>query len=871
MERLNLNPSSKDATILIVDDDPAAIDALRRILHRGGYANVLGCSSAAASLELIALHRPLLVLLDLHMPVMDGFAVLSHIQREYLPEETPTVLIVTASEDRASRLRALESGARDYLIKPYDPYEVLLRVRNLLTIGQQGRMLANILDSTPVAMLAHDAAGHCTYINRSALNLLGHERTEAIIGQDVRVILHGHANDRPVPRETGPIRDTVGREMLCRHADGTALPVRYWSYPLSGDRSTGESLITLLDQREHQESEQRARLANTVFESVGEALLITDVDANIVAVNQAYTELTGWSMDEILGQNPRFRRSGRHDNDFYRELWRNLLEAGGWQGELWNLRKDGACYLEEVKITTVTNAQGEIIHYVAAFRDLTEVRRRTEELETARRQAEAANLAKSRFVANMSHEIRTPLTAIVGFAETLTETDQSPEEQLQAVNAIIRNGHYLLELVEDVLDFSKIEADRLLVEHVEMAVDAWLLDIAALATARANAKGLAFDLTVEPPWPAVIMTDPTRAKQILVNLLNNAFKFTERGSVRLRISLDRAREQLVCEVTDTGIGIEEHRLRDLFEAFVQADASTVRKHGGSGLGLNIARTLARRLGGDLTARSARGVGSQFKATIATGPVSEDDLRMEPLECLESSWPEPSPPDDAPTLAGDVLLVDDHSDNRDLIRHRLEQAGARVVTAENGQDAVERAQERPFDLILMDMQMPVMDGLDATRLLRLTGCEDPIVALTANATGEDRQAALEAGCNDYLTKPIDQRRLRDVLVRYLSASARKQPLESGEPLAFDTPHYQRLRARFLHGLPDSLSEIRQAHRQGDLAELAGLSHRLRGVAGHVGLAEATRLAGAIELRARQGDRDALAGLLDALEAACRVDS
>lgn len=872
MESLNLNPLSKDAPILIVDDDPAAIDALRRILRRGGHTNVLGCSSAAASLELIALHRPTLVLLDLHMPGMDGFAVLSHIQCEYLPEEAPTVLIVTASEDRASRLRALESGARDYLLKPYDPYEVLLRVRNLLAIQRQGRMLANVLDSTPVAMLAHDADGHCTYINRSALNLLGYERPEAIIGQDVHAILHGHASDSATPGETGP----SDGDRLCRHADGTMLPVRYWSYPLSGERSTGESLVTLLDQREHHESERRARLANTVFESVGEALLITDAEANIVAVNHAYTELTGWAMDEILGQNPRFRRSGRHDSDFYQAMWSQLLESGSWQGELWNLRKDGECYLEEVKIATVTNAWGEIIHYVAACRDLTEVRRHTEELETARRQADDANLAKSRFVANMSHEIRTPLTAITGFAETLTESDQSPKERERAVNAIIRNSRYLMELVNNILDFSRIESGKLLIEQIETAFEPWIREIAALAIERARGKGLHFDLSVEAPWPRTLVTDPTRAKQILVNLLNNAFKFTDRGSVRLHVVLDPQHERLVFEVADTGIGIESHRLEELFEAFVQADASTMRQHGGSGLGLNIARTLARRLGGELSARSVFGVGSRFTATLATGPIAEADLERRPLHLTSDQATEAQPLETRTGIQdvraeGDILLVDDHADNRDLLSHLLRQLGARVFTAENGQQGFERAQGRDFDLILMDMQMPVLDGLNATRLLRMSGFDGPIVALTANTTLEDRQAALEAGCNDFLTKPIDQGSLRDTVVRYLSHSDRPRTPEPECPAIHEMPGYEELHQRFRRELPGSLAAMRAARADGDLSTVATLAHQLKGVGGSFGLAETTRLAGIIETRARRGETEVLPSLFNLLEASCQQTS
>ena len=883
METLNRHSPSKDATILIVDDDPAAIDALRRILRRNGYANLVGCSRAETALELIERHRPNLVMLDLHMPGMDGFDVLAHIQQHYLPAEAPVTLVVTASDDRASRLRALESVARDYLIKPYDPYEVLLRVNNLLDIQRQGRMPGNILDATPVAMLAQDANGRCTYINRGALNLLGYERAERVVGQDVHALIHhSHADGTPLRREDCPIfsgHETKG-ETYCWRADGTPLPVSYWSYPLSIERSTGETLLTLVDRREQCESERRSRLANTVFESVDQALVITDAEANIVAVNHAYTAMTGWTAEEVIGRNPRFRRSGRHDAAFYREMWRNLLETDGWQGEVWNLRKDGECYLEEVKIKTVRDPQGRINHFVAALHDLTVARRQTEELETARRNADAANLAKSRFVANMSHEIRTPLTAITGFAETLTESDQSPEQHDRTVNAIIRNSRYLMELVNNILDFSKIESGKLLVEQVETPFEVWIRDIAALAIERARAKGLHFDLNVEAPWPRTLVTDPTRVKQILVNLLNNAFKFTEQGSVRLRVSLDCRHERLAFEVADTGIGIETHRLEELFEAFVQADASTMRQHGGSGLGLNIARTLARRLGGELSVRSVFGVGSQFTATLATGPITESDLERQPLhitsdQAAEAQLLEARIGIQEVRIGGDILLVDDHADNRDLLGHILQQLGVRVFMAENGQQGFERAQGRDFDLILMDMQMPVLDGLNATRLLRMSGFDGPIIALTANTTLEDKQAALEAGCNDFLTKPIDQQLLRETLVRYLPESDSGRPrTREPEPewtAIYEIPGYEELRQRFWRELPDSLAAMRAARARGDLDTVATLSHQLRGIGSSFGLEEATRLAGIIESRARHGETEVLPSLFNLLEESCQETS
>ncbi|MBK1720195.1 response regulator, partial [Thiocystis violacea] len=836
MESLNRNPPSADEPILIVDDDPSAIDTLRRILRRGRYSNLLGATDPRTVSELLERHQPSLVVLDLHMPGMDGFEVLERMRGLYPPQEGPAVLVVTASDDRATRLRALESGAMDYLVKPYDPYEVMLRVRNLLEIQKRGRLLSGFLNSTPVAMFAQDGDGRCTYINNAAMELLGYANASAFVGQDIHALIHHTQMDgSPHEADACPILAAAvqGRPVhrdddICWRADGTSVPVEYWAYPLTGNGTRGGALVTFLDIGKRLESEHRLRLASTVFESVDRALVVTDRDANIVAVNRAYTRLTGWSQDEVLGRNPRFRQSGRQGPAFYQAMWRTLLDKGTWEGELWNLRKDGDSYLEELTITTVRDGHGEITNYVASARDLTKARRRAQELELARNRADAASEAKTRFVANMSHEIRTPLTAIVGFAESLTDEGQSAPERVRAVEAIIRNGRYLRELVDNILDFSKIEADRLDLERMETPLAELLREIAALGGARARGKGLDFQVIVEPPWPRTLMTDPTRAKQILVNLVNNAIKFTERGSVLLRVSLDRERERLVCAVADTGIGIEEQRLPELFESFVQADASTARHHGGSGLGLTIARGLARRLGGDLRARSVLGIGSQFTATLATGPLPDTLLEPVPPDLEgQAIAMEQAEATSVPSLSGQVLLADDHSDNRELISLYLERAGARVSAAKNGQEAVDLAQQQPFDLVLMDMQMPVLDGLDATRLLRLTGFEGPIVALTANATEADRKAALAAGCDDFLTKPIQLDRFHATLGRYLKTVRVEadRPAERVAAPMRDTARYRELRATFLAELPGQLEAMGRALERQEYGDLATIAHKL----------------------------------------------
>jgi two-component system, sensor histidine kinase and response regulator len=397
-----------------------------------------------------------------------------------------------------------------------------------------------------------------------------------------------------------------------------------------------------------------------------------------------------------------------------------------------------------------------------------ELRGLNEQLDAARRTAEAANRAKSEFLANLSHEIRTPMTAILGFSDILAESVERPEQR-EAVQTIHRNGEYLLDLINDILDLSKIEAGKLQAERIPCAPTEVLADVVSLMRVRADAKGIALKMEFVGPVPEIILTDPTRLRQILVNLIGNAIKFTESGEVRIVTRLvdrDTTQPKIQCAVVDTGIGMTPEQMQNLFQPFRQADASTTRKFGGTGLGLNISKRLANLLGGDITVRSEAGQGSTFSATIDTGPLTDvallDQVGETIAACPTTRFGAVKPSD--PILLNcRILLAEDGPDNQRLIAHLLRKAGADLTVVENGQravDAVRAAQENstPFDVILMDMQMPVMDGYQATHRLRAAGCTSPVIALTAHAMDIDRQKCVDAGCDDYATKPIQRQEL-----------------------------------------------------------------------------------------------------------------
>ncbi|MGE3181965.1 MAG: ATP-binding protein [Phycisphaerae bacterium] len=413
-----------------------------------------------------------------------------------------------------------------------------------------------------------------------------------------------------------------------------------------------------------------------------------------------------------------------------------------------------------------------------------EVRERTSELvrvnkslEEAEAAARASALAKSEFLANMSHEIRTPMTAILGFAEMLLDKSLDSNEREDSVLTIHRNGRYLLEIIDDILDLSKIEAGKMTVECTPCDIDEIVADVHDLICVRSDTKGLRFEVERRNEPPKQIRTDPTRLRQILINLLGNAIKFTTEGEVRLIVDYDTSAEppQLLFDVVDTGIGMSASQAARLFVPFNQADMSTTRRFGGTGLGLTISKRFAEMLDGDVRIISTSpGEGTRMRLQINCVDASVTPVSVKPRETAEEPIRHAKAESHSPPLDCRVLLAEDGFDNQKLINRILTRAGASVVVVENGQLAVLEAitaieQDRAYDVILMDMQMPVMDGYEATKSLRRRGYERPIVALTANAMKGDAEICMACGCDLYLTKPIDRARLV-ATIRQFSAAA-----------------------------------------------------------------------------------------------------
>ncbi len=392
------------------------------------------------------------------------------------------------------------------------------------------------------------------------------------------------------------------------------------------------------------------------------------------------------------------------------------------------------------------------------------VAERTAELQEALSAADRACRAKSDFLANMSHEIRTPMTAVMGYADLLLDPALAPVERAAHVQTIRRQSEHLLGIINDILDISKIEAGAMCVEHISTDPIQTCEDVLSLMRVRASQKSLTLRAEYAWPVPGIIPSDPVRLRQILVNLVGNAVKFTASGSVILRLTFDAAARRIRFEVVDSGIGMNPDQLAQLFKPFTQADGTMTRRFGGTGLGLAISKRLANILGGDLNAVSEQGRGSTFTLELETGPIEPSVMRSSLDSRPAAAATEPAiPTAPASSVPLKVLLAEDSADNQRLIAFHLRRAGHTAEVVDNGKDAVERAAAAqasgsPYDVVLMDMQMPEMDGYTAASELRARGYARPIIALTAHAMSGDRERCIQSGCDDHLTKPIDPAKL-----------------------------------------------------------------------------------------------------------------
>ena len=636
----------------------------------------------------------------------------------------------------------------------------------------------------------------------------------------------------------------------------------------------------------------------TAFDTLAEGLMVLDPAGRIVLANRAFSEVVGQDSDALIGRSASGLGWSQPELPGVAATpWQQVFTDGQARRNVLMHLTDaqGRARTFMVNASPVPGPGGQPAGTLISLDDVTMLEEQEVQLRLARDAAEAANRAKSEFLANMSHEIRTPMNAILGFAELLRRGWQNnPQDTRRHLDTILGSGRHLLALINDILDLSKVEAGRLEVERVPCAVHDVVHEVADIMRLRAEEKGVRLRVECPAAMPATVLTDAARVRQIVTNLVGNALKFTLQGEVtvtlRMADRVDRADAPpcLVIDIADTGIGIPADKLDAIFEPFVQAEASTTRQFGGTGLGLAISRRFARALGGDVTVSSTPGQGSTFHVTLATGPL--DGVAWLSPESLVAVSRLQGPRHDMHWQfdAGRVLVVDDGAENRELVRLVLESAGLTVLEACDGAVALDVVAREAPDLVLMDVNMPVMDGYTATRLLRERGCTLPVLALTANAMKGFEHQIEAAGFTGYLTKPVDidallaelGQRLGGRQVAGMAPEAAPRRADSvspdpahgaGTPIVSrlaDHPRLSRVVQTFCRTLPDKLVAMQGALDDGRLDDLADLAHWLKGAGGTVGFDVFFEPAREFERLARAGDTTELERVMRQIQALAR---
>ncbi len=618
-----------------------------------------------------------------------------------------------------------------------------------------------VINTIADAVITINPQGNIESFNPAAEHIFGYDAIE-VLDKNVKILMpeyiakqhDGFLKRYMDTQDAHVIGKTV--EVEAKKQSGERFPIELSVSEMileSGTLFCG--VIRDISQRKKQEDE--LRLAATAF-NTHEGIIITDNDKKIIKVNPAFTQITGYTEEEVMGRNPSILSSGRHDQHFFKEIWQAIHIKNHWAGEIWNKRKNGEIYPEWLAITAVRDEDNIITHYVGNFLDVSEqktqkllLEQKAVELEQSRNAAEAATKAKSDFLATMSHEIRTPMNGVLGMTQLLADTSLD-DQQREYLNTIEKSGELLLNIINDILDFSKIEADKMTLESIAFDMEELGYDVIQMLAVNAHKKNIEAIFHYQDDCPRHFLGDASRIRQIIVNFLGNAIKFTSKGHVLLDISCENIQTdnaELIVKVIDSGIGLSDEQQNKLFSAFTQADGSTTRKYGGTGLGLAISKRLVDLMEGTIGVSSSEGEGSTFWFKIRL-PFSQK--------------PEPLPLANLNNVH--ALIVDDNRLNLRLLSEQLQSFGMTLDSCESGQQALELLDhhQAKYQIIILDYMMPEMDGeMLAGHIKSIPAYQSvPLVLLSSNAHHGDARHYENIGFCAFLTKPVRVQTLRRTL-------------------------------------------------------------------------------------------------------------
>ena len=893
--------------ILIVDDMPANVLLLSKMLTARGY-HVSSVLSGKLALQAVRTEPPDLILLDITMPEMNGYEVCAQLKADAALQDIP-VIFISALNETLDKVKAFRVGGVDYVTKPFQVEEVQARVETHLKIRalqlrlkrkneKLEQLVAEIRDAHEYADTIIETVGEPLVVLNSDQKILTANDSfyktfsvtpEATIGSFIYELGNrqwDHPQLRALLEEILP-HDPVFRSNEIEHdfldIDSKIVLINARQI-FRGTIGSHITLLAMQDITDRVVVEKKLVQANhewqQTFDIMPDLIAILDTDHRIVRVNRAMASALKVEANDAPGLVCYQHVHGADTAPATCPHRRLLADGREHRAEILEERLGGWF---QFTATPLHDGESRLIGSVHVAHDITALKLVEETLNSAKEAADGANRAKSAFLATMSHEIRTPMNAIVGLGRLALLTDLT-EKQRDYLEKIDSSSRTLLHLIDDLLDLSKVEAGKLALETINFSLAGCLATVESVIRVTATEKGLDFSVTVAPEVPTQVIGDPFRLEQVLINLLGNAVKFTDQGEVSLNVTATfagAAESVLVtCTVRDTGIGMTADQMENLFQPFTQADSSTTRRYGGTGLGLSISSQLVELMGGEIRVESEPGRGSVFTVTI---PLSRGGRPDEPVETLDPALI-------TQVLSGRrVLVVEDHAINQQVARELLQRAGMVVTLAGDGRQAVAAVSAGQFDIILMDIQMPVMDGYEATRLIRRHCSADrlPVIAMTAYADREERDRCLQSGMNDHVPKPVMPDRLYACLVRWLQPSAGEnaaQPLpadshqqrgdlpehlpgvavaEGIAALRGNAPLYRRLFGELarIHG--EDASRIGAALTAGNLDQAIKMAHALKGAAAALVAHRVQQVATELEAALKHDQRDTAARLLPRL--------
>jgi len=649
---------------------------------------------------------------------------------------------------------SLYSPQEGYVLSMFD--DISERKKSEETLKKSEERFRRLFENDSIVILLDPDTGNIIDANHAAAEFYGWS-VEQLKQMSIRQITSASSDEVKVNMDK--VRTSKQNQFLFRHrrADGSLRDVEVFSNRIELE---GKDILYAIihDVTARILAENQLQKLSVAVEQSPAIVVITDPEGNIEYVNPAFTLVTGYSTEEATGQNPRILKSGLMPPSVYEELWKTILSGNVWYGELQNKKKNGELYWDQAVISAIRNKKNVITNFVAVKVDITEQKKMFAELIAAKQKAEESDRLKSAFLANISHEIRTPMNGILGFAQLLKEPHLTGEEQTDYIDLIQQSGVRMLNLINNLINVSRIEAGEIMLQVSETPVNELLRDLYAFFKPEIDKKGLRLQYTTGlPDSESVIETDSGKLIQILTNLIQNALKFTSSGEIDF--GYNRIDGTLEFYVIDSGIGIAPEMKAKIFHRFHQVDNTLTRNQEGSGLGLNISKAYVELLGGTIRVESREGQGSEFYFTLPYRHIFAQNIRI------------PSPVIQKPVIiapAITVLIAEDDAVSSLLLKKNLAGENINTIFAVNGVEAIEMVRQyHEIDIVLMDIKMPLMNGYEATRLIKELRPDLPVIIQTAFTSKEERENAKKAGCDGYITKPINKIELHKLMLKLLN--------------------------------------------------------------------------------------------------------